>query len=164
MKRFLLILVLLFVVPLTHAAKPDSFIYEDEYIEEIVDCGSFSVMDNVLETGKVQEFYDKDGNFIRQQVHVTVHDDMYRHDDFAGPHVYGTGHINGRFFFDKDGGAHWSESGLGVSISVPGEGPIFLDVGRLVWSESEGWDLTFVAGNRHDWENGDFDALCEYFE
>ena len=164
MKRFLLIFLLLFIVPLVHAAKPDSYIYEYADIEQVVNCGAFSVMDDFVEVGKVQEFLDKEGNLVRQQVHVTVYDDMYRDDDFEGPHLYGTGHVNGRLYFDKDDGLHWSESGLGVSIIVPGEGPLFLDVGRLVYSESSGWNVTFIAGNRHNWEFEDFDALCEYFE
>ena len=162
MTRLLLILVLLFFVPLVHAAKPDQDMWEDAYTEEIVDCGDFSVLDDVIEVVNVRRFRDNDGGFIRSKAHVTVYDDMYRDDDYEGPHLFGTGHVNGGWSYDKVDGWVYSESGLGVSIQVPGEGHLFLDVGRLVWNS--GWELIFVAGNRHDWEHGDFDALCEYFE
>lgn len=164
MRRLSLILVLIFTVPLVHAAKPFNFDYEDEYTEEIVDCGDFSVFDDVIEVGSVRRFFDKDGNVIRSKIHAAIYDDMYRDDDFEGPHLTGTGHINGRWSFDENDGWFYSETGLGVSIVVPGEGHLFLDVGRLMWHASGGWELVFTAGNRHDWENGDFDALCEFFE
>ena len=78
MKHLLFLLVLLLVALPAQATKPDT--YTDEFWDyiEIVDCGDFSVMDDsfVMLDGKI--FKDKDGNFIREQMHFTGSDDLYR--------------------------------------------------------------------------------------
>ncbi len=146
------------------ADKPDFDTYEDAYTIEIVDCGDFSVMDDVLEFGDIKTFYDKDGNFVRSQIIITAFDDVYRDTDPEGIHLSGKAHISGLVSFDENGDELWTQSGKAVAIMVPGYGSLFMDAGRLVYNVDDGWDLIFSAGRQHDWNFGDFDALCTYFE
>jgi transposase-like protein len=48
-----------------------------------------------------------------------------------------------------------------VNITIPGYGPLFLDAGKVIY---DGYDVVFSAGKRHDWNFGEFEALCQYFE
>ena len=146
------------------AGKPDFYAYDDAYTIEIVDCGDFSVMDDILEFGDIKDFYDKDGNFVRTQIYLTGFDDLYRDDDPGGVRLSGKANISGRVSYNEDGDELWTQSGKAVAIMVPGYGPIFLDAGRLVYNVDDGWDLIFSAGKRHDWNFGEFEALCNYFE
>ena len=146
------------------AGKPDT--YHDEFWDyiEIVDCGDFSIMDDnfIMLDGKI--FFDKDGNFIREQMHFRGFDDLYRDDDPEGTHLTGTAHLNVRISFDTNGDALWTQQGLAVAIIVPGYGPLFLDAGKLVFNMDNEWEIIFSAGKHHDWNFGDFDALCEFFD
>jgi hypothetical protein len=51
--------------------------------------------------------------------------------------------------------------GLFVKVIIPGEGPIFHDVGRVEFDPD--WNLTLSAG-RHDYWDGNGDALCAALE
>jgi len=164
MKHLLLLLALLLVALPAQAAKPVT--YTDEFWDyaEIVDCGDFSVMDDsfAMLDGKI--FKDKDGSFIREQMHFTGFDDLYRDDDPEGTHLTGTAHLNVRISFDTNGDALWTQQGLAIAIIVPGYGPLFLDAGKLVFNMDNEWEIIFSAGKHHDWNFGDFDALCEFFD
>lgn len=164
MNRLLLMLVLLTFVPMAHAAKPDMYTDEYGFILEIVDCGDFSVMDNIWEVDKIKDFYDNEGNFMRSQINITAWDDIYRHDDIDGPHLYGTAHVMARWTLDGNGDWFDTQSGLAVAITVPGEGQLFFDAGRLIYNVSNGWELIFSAGRHHDWNFEEYEVLCNYFE
>lgn len=164
MKHLLFLFALLLVALPAQAAKPDSYTLEYGGVGEIVDCGDFSVMDDAWVIEQVKDFYDKDGNFIRSQSNFTAFDDLYRFDDPEGTHLTGTAHLNGRITFDENGDMLWTQTGIAVAIIVPGYGPVFLDVGRLVFNMDNDWELIFSAGKHHDWNFGDFEALCNYFD
>jgi len=164
MKHLLLLLTLLLVALPAQANKPDFDTYEDAYTIEIVDCGDFSVMDDVLEFGDIKIFYDKDGDFVRAQMIITAFDDLYRDDDPEGVRLSGKAHISGLVSFDENGDELWTQQGKAVAIMVPGYGSLFMDVGRLVYNVHDGWTLIFSAGRQHDWNFGDFEALCGFFE
>ena len=146
------------------AAKPVS--YTDEYpvFYEIVDCGDFTVVDDAWEIDKVKDFYDKEGNFLRSQIIITAFDDLYRDDEPEGVHLTGKAQISGLVSYDENGDELWTQRGKAIAIMVPGYGSLFFDAGRLVFNVDDGWDLIFVAGRQHDWNLGDFEALCTYFE
>jgi hypothetical protein len=164
MKHLLVLLSLLLMSLPAQATKPDAYTNEYGFADEIVDCGDFSVWDDAWVVENVKDFYDKDGNFIRSDMAITGYDDLYRFDDVEGVHLTGTAHIMGRVSFDGNGDMLWTQSGLAVAIIVPGYGPIFLDAGRLVFNMDDGWDLIFSAGKNHDWNFGDVEALCNYFD
>ena len=52
-------------------------------------------------------------------------------------------------------------TGLFGMVTVPGYGPVFMDVGRIVVDFDTG-EIAFEA-SEHDWWNGDVDGLCEVF-
>ncbi|MCW8924700.1 MAG: hypothetical protein OQJ84_00425 [Xanthomonadales bacterium] len=164
MKHLLLLLALLLVSLPVQAAKPNLDAYEDAYTIEIVDCGDFSVMDDVMEFGDIKTFFDKDGNFARTQIVIQAYDELYRDDDPEGVRLSGKAQISGLVSFDENGDELWTQQGKATAIMVPGYGSLFMDVGRLVYNVDDGWDLIFSAGKQHDWNFGDFEALCEFFE
>lgn len=164
MKHLLFLLALLLVALPAQANKPDAYTVEYPAFGEIVDCGDFSVMDDAWVIEDIKDFYDKDGNFLRSQLIITAFDDLYRDDEPEGVHLTGTAHISARISFDENGDALWTQQGKAVAIMVPGYGPIFLDAGRLVYNMDDGWDLVFSAGERHDWNFGEFEALCGFFK
>ena len=163
MKHLLLLLVLLLVSLPVPATKPDTYTFEFPDLIEVADCGEFRVMDNAWVVLEFKDFYDKKDNYIRTQIHATGFDDLYSDADPEGIHLTGTAHTNFRYFFNDSDELLLSQAGLAVGIMVPGYGPLFLDAGRLVWNEDTG-DLIFSAGNNHDWNFGEYDALCKFFE
>lgn len=160
------VLILLFFVASfnAQAGKPVTYTLEYPSFGEVVDCGDFSVWDDAWIIEDVKDFFDKDGNFVRSDSHFTAYDDLFRFDDPEGVHLTGTAHLKARISFEENGDMLWTQSGLAVKIIVPGYGPIFIDAGRLVFNMDNGWELIFSAGKNHDWNFGDFAALCEYFE
>lgn len=163
MKHLFIILALLLLAIPAQAGKPVSNTYEYWAFSEVTDCGDFRVMDDAWVIEDVKDFFDKNGNLIRSQIHFTAFDDLYRDDDPDGIHLTGTAHLNARVSFDTNGDALWTQQGLAVAIIVPGYGPLFLDAGKLVFNMDNDWELIFSAGKHHDWNFGDFEALCEYF-
>jgi len=146
------------------AGKPDMYTIEYASPGEIVNCGTFTIVDDAYVIENIKDFYDNDGVFIRSNAQITANDDVYRLDDPDGVHLTGTANIMGRVTFDEYGDMIWTQSGKAVAIIVPEYGPIFLDAGRLVYNMDNGWELLFSAGKNHDWNFGDFQALCGYFE
>jgi hypothetical protein len=146
------------------AGKPISYTDEYPYFWWIADCGDFWVVDDSWEIDKVNEFYDKDGNFVRLQLIWTTYDDIYRYDEPEGAHLYGTSHVSARLEFDENGDEIWTQQGVVANITIPGYGPLFLDAGKVVNNVTNGWEIVFSAGKRHDWNFGEFEALCNYFE
>jgi hypothetical protein len=161
---FFLSLLFLFLSFDALAKKPVSYTDEFPLFIEIVDCGDYSVVDDAWEIDKIKDFYDKDGNFVRSQIVITAADDIYRDDEPEGVHLYGTAHVSAEISFDENGDALYTQSGKAVAIMIPGYGRLFLDAGKLVFNMDDGWDLIFSAGKHHDWNFGDFEALCGYFE
>ena len=144
------------------AGKPVSYTDEYPYLWEIVDCGDFWVVDDSWEIDKINEFYDKDGNFVRLQLIWTTYDDIYRDDEPEGAHLFGKSHVSARISFDENGDELWTQQGQVVNITIPGYGPLFFDAGKVVYNVDN--EIIFSAGKRHDWNFGDFEALCAYFE
>ena len=164
MKYLFILLAMLLVASPAGATKPETDTFAYWSFAEIADCGDFSVMDEAWVIEDVKVFYDKGGNFVRSHMKFTAFDDLYRDDDPDGIHLTGTAHLNARVSLDENGDALWTQQGIAIAIVVPGYGPLFLDVGRLVFNMDNDWELIFSAGKHHDWNFGEFDALCEYFD
>jgi hypothetical protein len=162
MKHLLLLALLLVVLP-AHATKPDANTIEFSDLVEVADCGDFMVMDDAWIIMESKDFYGTNGDYIRTQLKLTGFDDLYSDADPEGIHLTGTAHLNVRLTFDKNGDPLWVQQGLAVAIVVPGYGPLFFDAGKLIWNDATG-ELVFSAGRQHDWNFGDFEALCEYFD
>lgn len=164
MKHLVLLLALLLTAAMAQAAPPERWADEFEEHFELVDCGDFQIWDDALIFVDGKDFFDRDGNHIRSQLKFLGFDDLYSTADPGGTHLTGTAHLNVRQTFDKNGDPLlWVQQGIAVAIVVPGYGPVFMDVGRLIWDEVTG-ELVFSAGRHHDWNFGDFEALCDYFD
>jgi len=163
MKQLVLLIVLLLTAVVAQSDQPEVWTDEIEDHFELVDCGDFQIWDDALIIMNGKDFYDRDGNYIRSQIMFLGFDDLYSTADPDGIHLTGTAHLNVRLTFDKNGDPLWVQQGIAVAIVVPGYGPVFMDVGRLVWNDATG-DLVFSAGRHHDWNFGEFEALCDYFD
>ena len=163
--RNISVLILIFFLASFNAQadKPDKYSFEFLDLGFVADCGDFSVMDDAYIILDNKDFYDKKGNYVRSHLHFTAFDDLYNDAYPDGIHLTGTAHMNALVSFDKNGDPLWTQQGIAIKIIVPGYGPLFLDVGRLVWNDATG-DLIFSAGKHHDWNFGEIDALCNYLD
>lgn len=163
MKRLALMLALLLSASVAQATKPIQ--YTDEFSGfEAFGCDGFEVWNDGWVRFETTDFIDSEGNWIRTQIHSTVLDDFFRADDPEGTHLTASSRASHRIAPGKDGHVYWAQAGeaLGVSLVIPGYGPLFKDVGRIVFDLDNGWTIVFQAGSRHDLERL-HDLLCEYF-
>lgn len=164
MKRLAIAWVLAILAPLAQAAQPVR--YTDEFPGfEVFFCDGFAVFNEGWVRFEVMDFIDDEGYWIRTQIHSTVMDDFYRADDPAGTHLTGTAGANHRITLGDDGHVYWAQAGqaLGIAVIIPGYGPIFKDVGRIVFDLDSDWEIVFEAGSRHDLQFLN-ELLCAYFE
>jgi len=164
MKRLAVLLALAVAVPLAQAGQ--KLRYTDEFPGfEVFPCNGFDVLNEGWVRFEVTDYFTDDEEWIKTLIHSTIVDDFSRADDPTGTHLTGTSRANHQIAPGKDGHVHWAQAGkaLGVSIVVPGYGPLFKDVGRIVFDLDEGWAVVFEAGSRHDLERLN-DLLCSYFE
>jgi len=148
--------VLLTLMPIgaVWAVPPEQEIQTFDLEERLLSCSDpdFEVWANESVKLITQQFYDRDGNWTRTQMHM-FHEGIWYNDE------------NPEFWLQQkpdhcmvtwDGeGETWV--GLPQLINLPGAGPIFFGAGRIVF-DSE-WNITFWAGP-NDWVEGDTDALC----
>jgi hypothetical protein len=99
-------------------------------------------------------FYDGDGNFRGAVEHWSLDGGLYRYPDEESFLPYVPAHEKAIY---NEFGEPTAVVGLFAKVIIPGEGPIFHDVGRVELDSD--WNLTFSAG-RHDFWEGNGDALC----
>lgn len=164
MKRLAILLALVLVVPLALASQP--LRYTQEFFgPDALPCDGFMVYNDAWVIFENVVYFDGEGNWIRTQIHSTITDDFYRADDPEGTHLTGTARANHRIAPGTDGHIYWAQAGLALNttIIIPGYGPLFRDVGRIVFDLDSDWEIVFEAGSRHDIQHLN-DLLCAYFE
>jgi len=164
MKRLAVLLALVLAVPLAQAGQ--QIRYTDEFPGgEVFPCVGFDVLNEGWVRFEVTDYLTDDWEWTKTVIHSTVVDDFSRADDPTGTHLTGTARANHRIAPGANGHVYWAQAGkaLGVSIVIPGYGPLFKDVGRIVFDLDEGWAVVFEAGSRHDLERLN-ELLCNYFE
>jgi hypothetical protein len=121
--------------------------------EKVADCGDFDIWDRfeLFWSGKL--FFDAEGSPSRIVEHVWGSDTFIN--SVTGESVTGT--INSGEIVDLEAGTA-NQNGTVGRITVPGEGLVFVDVGRYVVSFDG--DITFLKG-KHDFFEEDFSGLCE---
>jgi hypothetical protein len=117
-------------------------------------CEAFDVRDDFEFSWHGTEHYDRDGNLIRVVERLWGVDRLYNEDN--GKSVSGA--FNNSETIDLVNGTA-TQNGSTFRIIVPGQGALFIDVGKYIIDFEEG--LTFLAG-RHDAFDEDFDAICAY--
>lgn len=130
---------------------------ETRQIEEtwfFEDCGDFEVWEDFSADVLATHYYDQDGNLIRTIAHWTGTGVVYNSSNpdirLQEKIVHNTG------FYDENGDMTFG-AGRFVHIVLPGEGMIFIFVGRVY--DCEGAYCSSLAGH-NDWLDGDRDALC----
>lgn len=148
--------VLLTVMPVgaVWAVPPEQEIQNFDWDVPLLSCSDpdFEVWANESVKLITQQFYDRDGNWTRTQVHWSFEGIWYNHE-------------NPEFWLEEKplhymttwDGEEETWVGMVQQINLPGAGPIFFGAGRIVFDSD--WNITFWAGP-NDWIEGDTDALC----
>ena len=137
------------------AAKPSVLTFEEEGTELIADCGTFEVLTDYVLEGRVTTYFDREGNEDYERWHLQFHDFFYNSETGKGFAETNTTVV----LVDPASGIEVSGTGLSYHVTVPGEGVVLLDVGRL--ERNEEGEIVFVAGPHQVHLGEDMDKLCE---
>jgi hypothetical protein len=107
---------------------------------------------------------DKHGNVIRDAT-FAPRTRVVLTDVSTGRSLSGTSPAIFRTTFAPDGSViSLSATGLNAAITIPGQGVILLDTGKITWAGGFGGPITVESGP-HQWQGtADRDAFCEYFD
>jgi hypothetical protein len=128
--------------------------FHEEGTSELLDCGSFQILDRYELSYTEKWFFDEEGNPLKlfEQVRGT--------DTFANSvtgKAYTMSYHNTVVVDFSTTPPQGANTGVVFRMTVPGAGAVFLDVGRLV-VDRQG-SIYFQAGP-HQFFNGDVEALC----
>jgi hypothetical protein len=139
------------------AAQPPvvTFIEHREGSAQIVDCGTFQIIDDFIGDLTVTVFFDNDGE-SRLDIDFQGIDSIR---NSSGEPSY-TSPFHNKILVDLDA-ALGNVVGVNFAVTVPGYGTVFMDVGRLVVDEAQ--NLHFRAGP-HQAVDADYARLCEAFK
>lgn len=151
-RRLLLAIVALLVLaPATaSAAQPEFYTrYDDVTIDDpfLTPACGFPVVAHFEGAVKGRNFYDKEGNLVRS-FETYSHRYLHTFTNLAtGTSFTSSAPAVFRYEYHEDGSIRtFTVTGLQDNITVPGEGSVFHDAGKIV---IEGGEITFEAG-RHD--------------
>jgi len=120
----------------------------------IAECGEFDVLTDFVVDGQSTIFFDSDGNPDYARVHLRFVDFYYNSATGEGF----TEHEHSNTLLDLPSGDEVTSSGVSYRVTVPGEGVVLLEAGRLEFNEAG--EIVFVAGP-HQVLSQDTDKLCE---
>jgi hypothetical protein len=135
------------------AAKSETKIIHDEGTDVLANCGGFKVLDDWVLDARQTTFFDSAGNPDYDRWHFEFHDFFYNSKTGEGFAEINTVNV----VFDLQSSAT-EGSGLNYHVTVPGEGVVLLDVGRL--EHDEAGEVAFVAGPHQVHLGEDTDKLC----
>ena len=122
--------------------------------ELIAECGEFDVLTDFVVDGHSTIFFDSAGNPDYARVHLRFVDFFYNSETREGF----TEHEHSNTLLDLPSGEEVTSSGVSYRVTVPGEGVVLLEAGRVEFNEAG--EVVFVAGP-HQVLGQDFDKLCE---
>lgn len=159
----MLVILALYPIGGAMADKPITITEEWDVVEEpLADCGDFYVWSDSHQTFVSTDFYDKDGNLIKTQVHFTVTGGkVYNSEHPERSLPEGPDHAMWYFYPDSD---FLTQAGLALHVTVPGYGIIGINAGRIIMIPSGNyweWDVIWDAG-QNDVFNGELYTLCDY--
>jgi hypothetical protein len=108
--------------------------------ELIAECGEFEVLTDFVVDGHSTNFFDSAGNPDYARVHLRFVDFYYNSETGEGF----TEHEHSNTLLDLPSGEEVTSSGVSYRVTVPGEGVVLLEAGRLEFNEAGG--IVFVAG------------------
>ena len=154
---------LLALAPLSSAlATPPEFYIGTFYGSATFDCGSFPLLFELQVTSKASNHYDQNGEFRmyleRVQEQISTYTNLDTEASISSSIGAGIVHI----ITEQDGTV--AINGVLNILTIPGQGVIVHDVGRLVFDLST-FELLFSAGQStiHG-PGGSLDALCAALE
>jgi hypothetical protein len=137
------------------AAKPEFETFQVEETEFIANCGTFEVRTDYVLEGRVTTYFDSEGNEDYERWHLQFHDFFYNSETGEGFVETNTTVV----LVDPASGTEVSGTGLSYHVTVPGEGVVLLDAGRL--ERDEAGEIVFVAGPHQVHLGEDTDKLCK---
>jgi hypothetical protein len=120
----------------------------------IADCGNFEVRTDFVVDGHSTIFFDSDGNPDYARAHLRFVDFYYNSETGEGF----TEHEHSNTLIDLPSGDEVTSTGVSYRVTVPGEGVVLLEAGRVEFNEAG--EIVFVAGP-HQVLSQDTDKLCE---
>jgi hypothetical protein len=120
----------------------------------IADCGNFEVRTDFVVDGHSTIFFDSDGNPDYARAHLRFVDFYYNSETGEGF----TEHEHSNTLIDLLSGDEVTSIGVSYRVTVPGEGVVLLEAGRVEFNEAG--EIVFVAGP-HQVLSQDTDQLCE---
>ena len=122
--------------------------------ELIAECGEFDVLTDFVVDGQSTIFFDSAGNPDYARIHLRFVDFYYNSETGEGF----TEHEHSNTLLDLPSGEEVTSSGVSYRVTVPGEGVVLLEAGRVEFNEAG--EVVFVAGP-HQVLSQDTDKLCE---
>jgi hypothetical protein len=139
------------------AGQPDMYTFSGSGQVWIGDCPGFEVWEDAAWEVVGKDYYNKNGDFVRQKWHWTVEGFVFNLDAPDNKLHYKNSVYNEHYVAETNDSRY---TGLWAVITVPGYGSIFMDVGLIVYNYDTD-TVTFEAG-KHQWWNANVDALCEH--
>ena len=138
------------------AAKPEMFtlLVDDTFVAG--ECDGFSVIESVQGRIKFSAHFDNDGNFVMEIARFSLRHTFTNSETGAALSSPDVG-ID-KTVVNEDGSGTTAVIGIVSQIIVPGEGPVFRHLGRLVIDLNTD-EVVFEAG-QHDDFAGLLPALC----
>ncbi|HSL29248.1 MAG TPA: hypothetical protein VK900_08630 [Anaerolineales bacterium] len=138
------------------AAKPEMFTIPVDDTLVLGSCDGFDVIEQVQGKIKVSTHFDQDGNFVMEIARFSLRHTYTNSETGASLRSPDVGIDKIRVH--EDGSGTVAVVGIVAHIVVPGEGPVFTHLGRIVFDINTG-QVLFEAG-RHDDFAGLLPALC----
>jgi hypothetical protein len=160
MKRIIMLLTLAAAMALmlalagsASAVESETETFHEERTDVLANCGGFKVLDEQVIDGQITTFFDSAGNPDYARVHEQVQDFFYN--SKTGEGFAETNTVNVVLDLQSPAG---KEAGLTYHVTVPGEGVVLLEAGRLVVDEAG--NLVLEAAP-HQLLHEDTDKLCD---
>ena len=135
------------------AANPERATFHAEGTDFIADCGDFDVLTDFVADFDEITYLDSAGKPDYSRVHFAFNDFFYNSETGEGFAETNTGTT-----VSDASGAELTSSGLSYHVTVPGEGVVLLQAGRLEFDEDG--NVVFVAGP-HQVLRRETQKLCE---
>ena len=120
------------------------------------ECDGFSVIEHVQGRVKVSTHFDKNGNFVMEIARFSLHH-TYTNSE-TGASLFSPDVGIDKIVINEDGSGTVAVIGIVARIVVPGEGPVFRHLGRIVFDINTGQAI-FEAGQHDDFADL-LPALC----
>lgn len=136
------------------ASRPEVIPWYDAGTDVLADCGDFYLMDDYVMEGRLVSFFDKEGDPVKGQFHLSVTDRFYNSETKKAFF----GESNGVFAFGdlEKGQMRWL--GLQYHLNIPGVGVVLIDAGTVIFDSD--WNIVFEAGKHQVLVDGDFGEIC----